>query len=36
MREWLFACAPLAVVIYFALYPDQLAVLLSEAKALLP
>jgi hypothetical protein len=31
MREWLLALAPVVVVAYFALFPDQLAVVLSDA-----
>lgn len=35
MREWLYALAPLAVVVYFALNPDRLALMMSEATSFL-
>jgi hypothetical protein len=31
MREWLFALVPVVAVAYFLRFPDQLAVLLSDA-----
>jgi hypothetical protein len=31
MREWLLVLAPVAVVIYFVIYPDQFAALLHWA-----
>jgi hypothetical protein len=31
MREWLFALVPIVAVAYFLRFPDQLAVLLSDA-----
>jgi len=31
MREWLMASAPIALVIYFVLYPNQFSWLLYEA-----
>ena len=29
MREWLYALAPVVLVLYFALYPAQLSALMS-------
>jgi hypothetical protein len=35
MREWLLVLAPVAVVIYFVIYPDQFAALVHWAGGLL-
>jgi hypothetical protein len=35
MREWVFASVPIAVVIYFLIYPDQLGALLDWAMGIL-
>jgi hypothetical protein len=35
MREWLYALAPMALVVYFALNPDRLALFVSEAAGFL-